>query len=296
MASLREIKERIASVGSTLKITTAMKMVSAAKLHKAQNAIGNLGPYQAGLAGMLLALTAGMRKPEGETPVREVPLMQPRAQVRRAALVCFASNSSLCGAFNANAIRLATQTVAEYREAGVELTVFSVGRKMADAMRRLGYPSPADYSHMSGKPSYEDAAALGRELTEGFLSGRFDRVEFVWNHHQSAASQPARRTVYLPLSSSVVPDSAEESFVRDYIIEPDRDTLIDALLPRVLDLKLYTTLLDACCAEHAARTVAMQMASDNAESLLQSLTLEYNKSRQQKITAEILDLVGGAMQ
>lgn len=298
MPSLKEIKERIASVGNTLKITSAMKMVAAAKLRKAQKALGNLGPYQACLSRILSTATAGARAEGGPLNGNLLAaLSAPRSEVRSVALVCFASNQSLCGAFNTNVVKLATKVVEEYRLAGVEVSVFPVGRKMADAMRRLGFTSGDDYSNLSARPSYEGAAALGRILTEGYISGRFDRIELVYNHLHSTASQPSVRETYLPLDASVgFATAAGSDFEPDVIIEPDRDSLIAELLPKVLDLKVYTTLLDASAAEHAARTVAMQMATDNAEELLQALKLEYNKSRQQKITAEILDLVGGAMQ
>lgn len=288
MATLKEIKERIASVGSTLKITSAMKMVSSAKLHKAQRAIGNLGPYQATLSSMLLALLPGDEKSRSASPL--AAYATPREEIRRVALVAVASNQSLCGAFNSNVIREASAAIRAYRAAGVEVTVFSVGRKMADAMRRLGFPSPEDYSALSAKPSYEGALGLGKCLVEGYLQGRYDRIELIFNHFASAASQPTWRQTYLPMTYSSSGSSP------DYILEPGRDALVEDLLPKVLDLRIYTTLLDAAAAEHAARTVAMQMATDNGNELLQALTLEYNKSRQQKITAEILDLVGGALQ
>ena len=287
MATLKEIKERIASVGSTLKITSAMKMVSSAKLHKAQRAIGNLGPYQATLSSMLLALLPGDEKARAASPL--AVYATPR-EVRRVALVCIASNQSLCGAFNANVIREAAAAVRSFQAEGAQVTVFSVGRKIADAMRRLGFPSPADYTALAARPSYEGALALGKTLVEGYLQGRFDRIELIYNHFSSAASQPTWRQTYLPMAFDASYTGA------DYILEPGRDALVAALLPKVLDLRIYTTLLDASAAEHAARTVAMQTATDNGNDLLQALTLEYNKSRQQKITAEILDLVGGAMQ
>ena len=333
MASLKEIKGRIASVGSTLKITSAMKMVASAKLHKAQSAIGNMVPYQKRLLGMLEdllsaeallsaenlhsaeALTddsaashAGLADPSDDWSV----YLNGRQHPRSVALVCFSSNSSLCGGFNANAIREALKVVNEYKAAGVEVTVYSVGRKMAEAMRKAGYPSPADYTSLSASPSYDTAAALGRELESAFLSGRFDKVEFIYNHFKSTASQPTVRETYLPFSlgpcDSGSADTASDGSYsaaygsytvadgRGFIVEPSRPALIAQLLPKALMLKVYTVLLDTVTAEHAARTVAMQMATDNGNELLQDLTLEYNKGRQQKITSEILDLEGGVLE
>lgn len=338
MPSLKEIKGRIGSVSSTLTITSAMKMVASAKLHKAQLKIGNMLPYDGLLHRMLIDLM-------GTVGGEEYPLMTPR-EVHRVAIVAFASNSSLCGAFNTNAVKKASAVVDEYRSAGFsdsDIVVYSVGRKMAEAMKKRGFPSPGDYTKMSDSPSYEPASALAQELLDGFLSGRFDKVELVYNHFESTSSQPSVRRTYLPMSladaswNALAGDSAgpmvrqahqpatERTFqpvaelaeapgVRqahqpdaeqahqtlaetpDMIIEPSPEELVRILLPKVVRLGIYTTLLDSTAAEHAARTVAMQLATDNGNELLQELTLEYNKSRQQKITSEILDLVGGSMQ
>lgn len=372
MASLKEIKDRIASVGGTLKITSAMKMVASAKLHKAQQAIGNMLPYEKRLHSMLIDLmgSVNMSAPaaseegsdrlvslsnqpdveghrfdtsassvssRGYTESEETYSLMTQREVHRVAIVAFASNSSLCGAFNSNAIREATAVINEYRASGLrdsDVVVYSVGRKMAEAMRKLGFPSPSDFTKMSDSPSYEAASALAQELLDGFVSGRFDKVELVYNHYKSTSSQPTTRQTYLPLSladatadlqagkiTDSVPDSdtgkVVETVVRqahqpvadsvgrqgsptteapDLIVEPSKEALIATLLPKVVRLRIFTTLLDSAAAEHSARTVAMQLATDNGNALLQELTLEYNKGRQQKITSEILDLVGGSMQ
>lgn len=372
MASLKEIKDRIASVGGTLKITSAMKMVASAKLHKAQQAIGNMLPYEKRLHSMLIDLmgSVNMSAPaaseegsdrlvslsnqpdveghrfdtsassvssRGYTESEETYSLMTQREVHRVAIVAFASNSSLCGAFNSNAIREATALINEYRASGLrdsDIVVYSVGRKMAEAMRKLGFPSPSDFTKMSDSPSYEAASALAQELLDGFVSGRFDKVELVYNHYKSTSSQPTTRQTYLPLSladatadlqagkiTDSVPDSdtgkVVETVVRqahqpvadsvgrqgsptteapDLIVEPSKEALIATLLPKVVRLRIFTTLLDSAAAEHSARTVAMQLATDNGNALLQELTLEYNKGRQQKITSEILDLVGGSMQ
>ncbi|HBH07924.1 MAG TPA: ATP synthase F1 subunit gamma [Rikenellaceae bacterium] len=300
MASLKEIKDRIASVSGTLKITSAMKMVASAKLHKAQQAIGNMLPYEKRLHGMLIDLMGSVNISASDS----YSLMAQR-EVHRVAIVAFASNSSLCGAFNSNAIREATAMINEYRAAGLrnaDITVYSVGRKMAEAMKKLGFPSPSDFTKMSESPSYEAASALAQELLDGFVSGRFDKVELVYNHYKSTSSQPTTRQTYLPLSlaeatadlhTGKVAEPVEEI---DMIIEPSPEALVLVLLPKVVRLRIFSTLLDSAAAEHAARTVAMQLATDNGNDLLQELTLEYNKGRQQKITSEILDLVGGSLQ
>ncbi len=283
MATLKEIKGRIGSVKSTLKITTAMKMVASAKLHKAQTAIEGMLPYEQSLKRTLDEL------------LRQVRLQSDLSQgrpPRRVTLLCVASNSSLCGSFNANAIREARLRLDALKREGVEeVTVLSVGRKMAEAMRKEGYPSPEDFTELSAKPSYEAAAVLSDALVADFREGRTDRVELIYNHFVSTAVHRTVCETYLPIEAAAPAegDPSEE----EYIIEPDREELLGVLLPKLLKLRIYTVLLDASAAEHAARTVAMQTASDNAEDLLQDLSLEYNKSRQAKITAEILDLAGG---
>ena len=283
MATLKEIKGRIGSVKSTLKITTAMKMVASAKLHKAQTAIEGMLPYEQSLKRTLDELLQQARL--------QSDLSQGRPP-RRVTLLCVASNSSLCGSFNANAIREARLRMDALKQEGVEeITVLSVGRKMAEAMRKEGYPSPEDFTELSAKPSYEAAAVLSDALVADFREGRTDRVELIYNHFVSTAVHRTVCETYLPMEAAAPAegDPSEE----EYIIEPDREELLGVLLPKLLKLRIYTVLLDSCAAEHAARTVAMQTASDNAEDLLQDLSLEYNKSRQAKITAEILDLAGG---
>ena len=296
MPSLKEIKGRIGSVKSTLKITSAMKLVASAKLRKAQQTIEGMRPYERKLQGMLDHLVASGAKVSGEytrTPAEGAGKL-------RVALVAFASNSSLCGAFNANAVRLTLETIRSYGDADV--TVYSVGRKMADSMRKAGHPSPADYQKLADKPAYAPAAELAEQLMADFLAGRLDRIDLVYNHFVSSGKQVPVRETLLPMGdvvpsddSSVIPSEAKESEV-DYILEPSASALLADLLPKSLRLKFYTALLDSNASEHAARTVAMQTATDNGEDLLQELTLQYNKSRQQKITAEILDLAGGSQE
>ena len=297
MPSLKEIKGRINSVRSTLKITSAMKMVASAKLHHAQGAIANMLPYERKLHDVLVHLMAGRdaagAAAAGSATASDSSALMDQREVHRVAIIAFASNSSLCGAFNSNAVRAVKAVISEYRSAGLapsDITVYSIGRKMADAMRRLGYPSPEDYFKLSDKPSYAPAADLAQKVMDLYLDGTYDRVELVYNHFASTSSQPSVRETYLPLS---LPDGEGEC---DYIVEPSREELLGRLMPLSTRLKVYTVLLDTSAAEHAARTVAMQIATDNGNELLSDLTLEYNKGRQQKITSEILDIVGGSLQ
>lgn len=317
MPSLKEIKGRIASVNSTLKITSAMKMVAAAKLHKVQMAIGNMLPYEEMLHRMLANLIAYKRNSENKASIdsftryedasdadSELEILCSQKHVSKVALVAYSSNSSLCGGFNSSAIKHVGQAIEEYHRQGLsdeDITVYSIGRKMAEAMRKIGFPSPSDYSHLAEKPNYEEASTLAAELVHGFMTGRYDKVELIYNHCKSTSSQPTVREEYLPLVIKPIRDNIEDaaaSDVRgwqfDYIVEPNVNVLLDDLLPKVLFLKLYTVQLDTNAAEHSARTVAMQTATDNGNEILQDLTLEYNKGRQQKITSELLDIVGGS--
>ena len=291
MASLKETKTRIASVKSTLQITSAMKMVAAAKLHRAQQAIGNMVPYQEKLHEILQDLLAG----KGVREVIESPLLKAGAS-DRIALVAFSSNSSLCGGFNATAVKSFLTELERLENDGVtrdRIDVYPVGKKMADAIRKVGITPRRDASALLDKPAYEPAAELARELTERFEKGEVASIVLLYNHYKSNASQPPVRETYLPLALPASDGSAADD--EDLIVEPDRKEVVEALLPKVLLLKIYTVLMDSFAAEQAARTVAMQMASDNAEELIDQLTLEYNKRRQQAITSELLDIVGGSL-
>ena len=301
MPSLKEIKGRIGSVQSTLKITSAMKLVASAKLRKAQQTIEGMRPYERKLQGMLEHLMASGAQVSGEyTRIARTEDEEGRPIRQRIALVAFASNSSLCGAFNANAVRLALESVRSCGDA--DITVYSIGRKMADAMKKAGYPSPENYTKLADKPSYAPAAELAEKLMEDFREGRLDRIDLVYNHFVSSGKQVAVRETLLPMGEIAGPVPSEGDLIPgstrdlDYILEPSASALLEDLLPKSLRLKFYTALLDSNASEHAARTVAMQTATDNGEDLLQELTLQYNKSRQQKITSEILDLAGGSQE
>ncbi len=290
MASLKETKTRIASVKSTLQITSAMKMVAAAKLHRAQQAIGNMLPYQEKLGGILQDLLAG----KGVREAIDSPLLQAGAS-DRIALVAFSSNSSLCGGFNATAVKSFLTELESLEKEGVareRIDVYPVGKKMADAVRKVGITARYDASALLDKPAYEPAAELAGKLTESFEKGEVGRIVLLYNHYKSNASQPPVRETYLPLA---LPEASSQEQEEDLIVEPGKKEVVEALLPKVLLLKIYTVLLDSYAAEQAARTVAMQLASDNADELLEQLTLEYNKRRQQAITSELLDIVGGSL-
>ncbi|MBW9276541.1 F0F1 ATP synthase subunit gamma [Bacteroides fragilis] len=289
MASLKEVKTRINSVQSTRKITSAMKMVASAKLHKAQGAIENMLPYQRKLNKILTNFLSA------DLPV-ESPFCVERP-VKRVAIVAFSSNSSLCGAFNANVLKMFLQTVGEYRELGQDnILIYPVGKKIEEAVKKLGFFPQGSYQKLADKPSYNEAAALAKLLMELFLEKNIDRVELIYHHFKSMGVQELLRERYLPIDFSAVQNDEERGgVVNDYIIEPSAAQLIADLIPQVLSQKIFTAALDSNASEHAARTLAMQIATDNANELIQELTKQYNKTRQQAITNELLDIVGGSM-
>lgn len=288
MASLKEIKGRIASVNSTLKITSAMKMVASAKLHKAQERIEGMLPYEQRLTHMLTSYL-GM----GHT--LKSPLTEQR-EGGRTALVVFSSNTSLCGGFNSNVVRRMHDWLhAHSGNDKDKVRIYPVGRKVAEAVQKCGYEAMGDYTNMANKPNYAEAGQLADELTQRFLSGDIDRVELLYHHFKSTASQELVCSTYLPLD---IPEEASgndtDATCTDYIIEPSGEELLGKLLPEVLKIKIYTALLDSNASEHAARSMAMQTATDNANDLIQELTVMYNKGRQQAITNELLDIMGGS--
>ena len=295
MPTLKEIKGRIGSVKSTLKITSAMKLVSSAKLHKAQQAAEAMRPYEEALLRILAAARGAACAQEASSAHQPAETLAPCAAEasdahRPTAILAIASNSSLCGGFNTNIIA----KVREVRRPGD--VVYSIGRKMADAMRRDGFATPEDLNALIEHPSYGPAADLVSRLMEDCAKGRLEKVLLVYTHFVSTARQVPVVEELLGADSSARPVILSESEESDILIEPGRKELLEALEPKTIKLKLYAALLDSAAAEHAARTVAMQTATDNAENLLAELTLQYNKGRQQKITSEILDLAGGQME
>ena len=309
MASLKETKGRIASVKSTLKITSAMKMVASAKLHKAQNAIANMTPYERKLREMLQLLLASIQASEVGIPPQKTSLIggspaeqdvfrggMPAGKAGRVLIVAVASNSSLCGGFNGNVVREVKARINALKAEGREVDVISVGKKVADPLKKAGYPSPEDWSELVAHPSYAMADELAKKLQKAFDAGKYGLIEVIYNHFVSVGTQKVVRETYLPMAPLTAEGGTGRKWPDDIIIEPSAEEMLADLLPLVRSLRVYTVILDSVASEHAARTVAMQTATDNGENILQELTLEYNKGRQQKITSEILDIVGGSMQ
>ncbi len=323
MPSLKEIKGRIASVNSTRKITSAMKMVASSKLHHAQVAIQNMLPYETLLEHILKSFLAA--EAEAQTVFDQV------RPVKRVALVVFSSNSSLCGGFNANVIKMMMRTVAAYEEqlGKGSVEVYPIGRKVAEKARKLGYDVKGDYASLVDHPNVRECIDIAMELGEKFYYGQLDRVEIIYHHFKSAGSQVLTNKTFLPIDleseldrdherdlTTLVATKESQEYLKknrrakkkvdsqgnevaplndNFIVEPDMDTVLSQLIPKMAHLMLYTALLDSVASEHAARMVAMQTATDNADELLRQLNLQYNKSRQQAITNELLDIVGGSV-
>ncbi len=285
MPSLKEIRARIASVASTHKITSAMKMVSAAKLKKTESITTSFLPYKNKLTE---ALSNYLGSLEGEV---SIPLAEYR-EVKRVALMAFSSSSGLCGVYNASVCKLFKQAYDEYANTlGAEnVIVFVVGKKVSDYAKKFGIKVEQQYAPLAESMLYDRAVEIGDKMVELFLSKKVDRVELVFNHYKNAGVQVPAREVLLPLKAEMSGEA--QSF--DYIVEPDMETFVNDLIPKVIRTNFYSIMLDALTAEHGARMTAMHIASDNAEQLSQELRIQYNKARQNVITNELIDIVGGA--
>lgn len=278
MAALKEIKARIASVRSTLKITSAMKMVASAKLHRVQGQAQAAAEYERGLSQIAAALTAASGAKAAS------PLLLSHDKRGRAVVVAFSSDGSLCGSFNANAVKALAQQVERLRAEGFDrVTVIPVGGKIAQA---AGYDTDGRFRTLVSNPACEGAAALADALMAEYAAGEADWVVLVYNHFRSMGRQTPVQEMFLPLPAG----EERPGRVPEYICEPGAETLLAALLPQTLRARLHAVLLDSATAEQAARTVAMQTASDNAAELLDDLSLTYNKRRQQAITDELADI------
>lgn len=288
MASLKEVRARIASVTSTRKITSAMRMVSAAKLRRAQDAVGNYLPYEKSLSqilGELLTFSSGNVF---------IPLSEIRT-VQRVAIVAISSNSSLCGAFNGNIIKKLDETLTKYQHLDKKnIQVFALGKKIADASKKMGFPSKIDFQHVIDKPDYNSVLGLSNQLMDMFLAKEVDEVILIFNHFKNAAVQQVQSDLLLPLKPTAKQVTSVNNYLPDYILEPNTEVLIQKMIPKAVRNKLYRAVLDSVAGEHGARTTAMQIATDNAADLINDLKLKYNKARQEAITKEIIDIVGGA--
>ncbi|MBF7092732.1 ATP synthase F1 subunit gamma [Flavobacterium sp. ALJ2] len=281
MANLKEIRNRITSVSSTMQITSAMKMVSAAKLKKAQDAITAMRPYAEKLTELLQNLSATLDGDVGGD-------FTTQREVKKVLLVAITSNRGLCGAFNTNVIKEAKARSEFY--AGKQVDIFPIGKKGNDVLAKThkvhGHHN-AIFDHLT----FDNVATIADKLTEKFLSGEYDRIELIYNQFKNAATQIVQVEQFLPLApiKSDVPVSTG-----DYIFEPSKEEIVLTLIPKSLKTQLYKGIRDSFASEHGARMTAMHKATDNATELRNQLKLTYNKARQAAITNEILEIVGGA--
>lgn len=288
-ANLKEVRERIASVRNTQQITKAMKMVSAAKLRKAQQAIQNMRPYANKLNEMLRNILSNLEGDAETVYGRERP-------VESVCLVVVTSNRGLCGAFNSNVIKAAIALMegkySEQRKAG-KLTLLTIGKRGNDYFRkRFEGKIIKDHVELFNDLSFENVSQVARGLMSAFEKGEYDAIEVAYGQFKNAATQYPRTEQFLPVAKL---EQKEDSSLRaDYIFEPDKKVLLDYLVPSILQNQFHKYLLDTNASEHGARMTAMDKATENADELLRDLKISYNKARQEAITKEILEIVGGA--
>jgi F-type H+-transporting ATPase subunit gamma len=287
MPSLKEVRSRIVSVNSTKQITAAMKMVSAAKLRRAQDAIVRMRPYAEKLQTILGNVSVSLDSSEG--------VYSAQREVKKVLLVPIVSNRGLAGAFNTQVFRLMRKAIAEARSNNQEVSILPIGKKAMDLYRRSGMLDgnlPTDLASLFDGLSFDKAAPVAELLMKQFAEGRYDRVVLFYNKFKNAAVQITTEEQYLPIAPAE--KGSGGSTKADHIMEPDRATIVEGIIPKSLKIQLYKALLDSFAAEHGARMTAMHKATDNADALLKDLKLTYNKARQASITNEILEIVGGA--
>lgn len=277
-------------------------MVSAAKLHKSEENTLSFIPYKQKLTDILTQYLGNI-----EPGTVTIPLAEKR-EVKRAAIVCISSNSGLCGVFNSSVNKLLNEAIKKYQETNAAIQVYPIGKKITDYVKKLGYTVTTEYNHLCDKPSYEEACELVQPLVEAYINKEIDELVVLYNHHKNAAVQIPTHEVLLPLSTEVSGPStgsgtggdtssgAEDGSNQNllYITEPDIPTVMNQLVPNVVRMRFYATILDSTTAEHGARTTAMQVASDNATKMIETITQQYNRARQEVITNELLDIVGGS--
>ncbi len=285
MANLKEVRTRIASVSSTQQITSAMKMVSAAKFRRAQNAVIGMRPYAAQLNDIIADIDTG----DGvATPYHAV---RPAQNV---VLVVVTSNKGLCGAFNSNVLKLANQRIAHWRAEGAALRLVCIGRKASEMLVRQKDLKVASYDELLDSPSFDAIATLADTMMADFMDKNIDRVEVVYNQFRNSISQDLVCEQWLPVNGVRRTQSGERKTNNDYIFEPSKEEILREMIPLTLRSTFYRMILDSLAAEHGARMTAMQKATDNAIELLKELRLSYNKARQASITNEIIEIVSGS--
>jgi len=289
MASLKEVRNRIVSVNSTKQITAAMKMVSAAKLRRAQDAIIRMRPYAEKLNVLLSNVSASLDGNENK--------FAQQREVKHVLFVAIVSNRGLAGAFNTQVFRLIRKATAQAEARGEQVHVLSIGKKAADLYRRSAWHAaglPENLAALYDGLSFDAVAPVAEAIMTKFAAGDYDRVELFYNKFKNAASQLVTEERFLPIMPPQADAEAHAPVKTDHIMEPDRRTIVEEIIPKSLKIQLYKAMLDSFAAEHGARMTAMHKATDNADDLIKELRLTYNKARQASITNEILEIVGGA--
>jgi F-type H+-transporting ATPase subunit gamma len=282
MANLKEIRNRITSIKSTMQITSAMKMVSAAKLKKAQDAITAMRPYSSKLTELLQNLSATLDSDAGGTYATQ-------REVSNVLLVAITSNRGLCGGFNSSITKKVVRTIEE-NYSGTAVDIFSIGKKGGDVLSKA-HNIIAKRNDLFDDLTFENVAVVAEELMEMYVDGKYDKIEIIYNQFKNAATQIPQVEQFLPIKPIEGGDTNVNS---DYIFEPSKEEIVEALIPKSLKTQLYKALRDSFASEHGARMTAMHKATDNATDLRDDLLLTYNKARQAAITNEILEIVGGA--
>ena len=281
MANLKEIRIRITSIGSTMKITSAMKMVSAAKLKKAQDAIVQMRPYSNKLSELLQNLSSTLDMDDGGAFTEE-------RKIEKVLIVAITSNRGLCGGFNSNVIKEVNRIV-DSKYTGKEVSLLTIGKKGNDILKK-NFDIYKNESEVYDDLTFGNVALIAEDLMKQFEEGAYDRIELVYNRFKNAATQILTEEQFLP----IVPADSESVTSADYIFEPNKADIVEGLIPKSLKMQLYKAIRDSFAAEHGARMTAMHKATDNATELRDDLLLIYNKARQASITNEILEIVGGA--
>jgi F-type H+-transporting ATPase subunit gamma len=282
MANLKELRNRIASVSSTMQITSAMKMVSAAKLKKAQDAVTQMRPYAVKLNAVLSNVSATLDASENPFAVERT--------VRRVLVLPVSSNRGLCGAFNTNVYKATRALIASYEAQGAQAEVWGVGKKASEPFRKLDLVT-CDFNATMGAISFAGAQEIGQKVMEAFTSGQVDAVYVVYNRFKNAAVQEVMTEQVLPIAAPAAEGHAAQS---DYLYSPSKEEILLDLIPTTIKIQVFKALLDSVASEHGARMTAMHKATDNANSMRSELRLQYNKARQAAITNEILEIVAGA--
>ena len=281
MANLKEIRSRISSVGSTMQITSAMKMVSAAKLKRAQDAVTQMRPYANKLTELLVNLSSTLDSSEG--------VYSENRELKKVLLITITSNRGLCGGFNANIIKKAKSLIeGEYKK--IETDVISIGKKSTQHFEKNGYNVISSHDLLYSDLTFENTSEIAQIIMDSFTNNEYDKIVLLYNQFKNAATQIVMNEQFLPIES---PEETEPT-VGDYIFEPNQKDIVEELIPKSLKTQLFKAVLDSHASEHGARMTAMHKATDNAGDLRKDLTLQYNKARQAAITGEILEIVGGA--